>query len=367
MSARIENEYLPKSVTHPGATLAEALEERGMSQAQLSERAGRPKKTINEIIKGQAAITPETAIQLERVLGIPASFWNNRQRHYDESVARIQADEKLRSQSDWLGNFPISQMIRLGWIEKKSSKVLQLESLLSFFGISSPDEWETVCRAPWLNAAFRSSKSFETNQFALSAWLRKGEIEAASVECKPFEKTAFRDSLREMRRLVRSARKGFDVELRLQCASAGVAFVLVPLMAGVHAWGATRWLSPDKAMILMSLRGKMEDIFWFTFFHESAHIFLHGKRESFVEGLEHSSETEEKEADSFASETLISSAEWRDFVADRAQFSEDGVTSFARKMDVSPAVVVGRLHHEKHIPSSALNGLRRRIDALLSE
>ena len=80
MSNPIQNQYAPDVVSPPGETLLEILEDRGMSQAELAERTGRPKKTINEIIKGKVALTPETAIQLERVLGTPASFWNNRDR-----------------------------------------------------------------------------------------------------------------------------------------------------------------------------------------------------------------------------------------------------------------------------------------------
>jgi len=90
-----ENEYRPDEVSHPGGTLKDLLDEKGMNQAQLAERTGRPKKTINEIIKGKTGITPETSIQLERVLGAPASFWIKRQCQYDESVARRNAREKL--------------------------------------------------------------------------------------------------------------------------------------------------------------------------------------------------------------------------------------------------------------------------------
>ena len=92
-TCKIVNEYMPEAVSHPGGTLEDALEERGMSHAELAEHTGRPKKTIHKIIKGRTIITPETAIQFERVLGIPASFWSNRQRSYDVYVAR-KAEEK---------------------------------------------------------------------------------------------------------------------------------------------------------------------------------------------------------------------------------------------------------------------------------
>jgi len=87
MSNQFQNHYAPDYVSPPGETLQEILEERGMSQAELAERTGRPKKTINEIINAKAAITPETALQFERVLGVSASFWNNRERRYREALA----------------------------------------------------------------------------------------------------------------------------------------------------------------------------------------------------------------------------------------------------------------------------------------
>jgi HTH-type transcriptional regulator/antitoxin HigA len=83
-----DNQYRPDEVTPPGETLLEILEERGLTQADLAERTGRSRKSIHEIIEGKAEITPETALQLEGFLSIPASFWNQRERHYREFLAR---------------------------------------------------------------------------------------------------------------------------------------------------------------------------------------------------------------------------------------------------------------------------------------
>jgi HTH-type transcriptional regulator / antitoxin HigA len=78
----------PKYAIPPGETLRETLEAIGMTQAELADRMDRPKKTINEIIAGRASITAKTALQLERVLGISASFWNNLERNYQETKTR---------------------------------------------------------------------------------------------------------------------------------------------------------------------------------------------------------------------------------------------------------------------------------------
>jgi addiction module HigA family antidote len=362
MNARIENEYVPLNVTPPGTTLEETLEERSMSQSELAERTGRPKKTINEIVKAQAAITPETAIQLERVLGIPASFWITRQHQYDESVARAHAEERLASYTDWLKRFPVSQMASLGWIPRTGSRVSNVESLLRFFRIASPDEWETALIAPRLGISFRESAAFKTNPYALCAWLRQGEIEASAVECTEFSRHDFEHALVKVRNLVRDLPTGFDSKLVSLCARAGVAVVFVPLIKGVHAWGATRWLNTGKAMILLSLRGKYEDVFWFSFYHEAAHLLLHGKKDLFVEEDDGKRDNAEKEADDFAKVFLIDDSLWRAFVAGKKTYSAEDVAQFASKAGVSQAITVGRLQHEGRIEPSHLNHLRRKID-----
>src|SRR3954470_11203917 len=105
-----KNQYSPSEVSPPGETLLEVLEERGLTQADLAERTGRPKKTINEIAKGKAAITPETALQLERVLGVPASYWNSLEQNYRAALARKEERQRLSEHTGWLSNFPTSEL-----------------------------------------------------------------------------------------------------------------------------------------------------------------------------------------------------------------------------------------------------------------
>ena len=80
--ARQHEHWQPDWSVPPGDVLLEALEERSITQAELARRMGRPLKTINEIVKAKAAITPDTAIQLERALGVSAQFWNGLAANY---------------------------------------------------------------------------------------------------------------------------------------------------------------------------------------------------------------------------------------------------------------------------------------------
>jgi HTH-type transcriptional regulator/antitoxin HigA len=346
------NEYTPVDVSHPGGTLKDLLDEKGMNQAQLAERTGRPKKTINEIIKGKTGITPETAIQLERVLSTPASFWINRQCQYDESVARKNSQEKLKDQLDWLEKIPVKEMVKAGWIPSFKDPTEMLNGVLTFFGVNSPHQWEVVWQN--LEGVYRQSTAFEKSPEANSVWLRKGEIETEKIDCGFYDSTLFRQRLKEIRSLTRHDPEIFESRVVEGCAEAGVAVVFVPPLKGVPVYGVTRWITPEKALIQLSLRGRYEDILWFTFFHEAGHILKHGKKEVFVES-EGFTNDKEKEADAFASDFLIPTGEWRRFIQSGKYRNKQAVLAFADELDISPAIIVGRLQHESLLPHSHMN------------
>src|ERR1700722_8972307 len=102
--------FAPDYAVPPGEQLAIALEEKGMSQAELATRIGRPQKTINEIVKGKASITPDTAIQLERALGIPASIWNSLEAAYQLQLAEQRDEARLSAFTGWVEQLPISEL-----------------------------------------------------------------------------------------------------------------------------------------------------------------------------------------------------------------------------------------------------------------
>lgn len=136
-----------------------------------------------------------------------------------------------------------------------------------------------------------------------------------------------------------------------------MAVVLVPGLPKTGLSGATRWLNPDKALIQLSLRYKSNDHLWFTFFHEAAHILLHGKKELFLEGLDGIDETKEHEANVFARDRLIPPRGFASFVR-QADFSQEAITRFSESIGIAPGIVVGRLQHEGWLPHSHCNALK---------
>jgi len=361
MGRPIENQYIPDSVSLPGETLLETIEALGMSQADLADRTGRSKKMINEIIKGKAPITPRMSIELERVLGVPSSFWNNRERHYRETLARIEEDARLNEQVKWLETMPVNAMAKWGWVRKHKEKVPQLRELLSFFGIASADQWPTVTATLYRQVAFRKSEAFATDNGALMAWLRKGEMDGKAIECKPFDDKMFRKQLYTVRRLTTEPPEVFQPELTKQCALCGVAVVFVPELPKSRVSGATRWLTTDKALIQLSLRYKSDDHLWFSFFHEAGHIIRHGKREIFIESTEiEMDERKENEADRFAADVLIPRPSYNRLIK-YGSFSKAVISKFASELGIAPGIVVGRLQHDNHLPNNHYNDLKIKL------
>lgn len=351
-------QYHPTSVSPPGETLRELLEERGMTQADLAERAGRPRKTINEIMQGKAAITPETALQFELVLGIPASFWNARESRYREFLARLAEVARLAELSGWVKEFPFTEMAKRGWVASTRDPGGRAKAVLEFFGVASPEQWASVHDR--LAVSFRKSKTFKPSEKALAAWLRMGARTAERTQCEPYDENQFRRCLNEVRGLTREGPEVFQAKLQEACCLAGVAVVFVPQLKGSRANGATRWISPQKALIQLSIRYKTEDHLWFTFFHEAAHILLHKRRAVFLE-FGGQDGKEEEEADRFAADFLIPREDFSRFLSEPTP-SKAVIYEFAKEVGVSPGIVVGRLQHERLLPHNHCNDLKMKLE-----
>jgi len=347
------NKFVPDYLVTPGEVLEDYLNHLGMTQAELSDRTGLAKKTINEVIKAKSPITPETALKLERVLGRPAHFWSNLERQYQEERTRLAEKQRMKSHLKWLARVPVTAMVKLGWISGHNDKEIQLEEVLSFFGVASPDQWATVYQKH--QVAYRQTKRFEVIAEAVSAWLRQGEIQAQRLSCASFDRKQFQDVLDKIRGLTREEPDIFVPELQDLCASVGVAVVFVPELPKTGVYGATRWIG-DKAVIQLSLRYKSNDHLWFTFFHEAGHIIKHRRKDVFIEGNGVDGK-EEEEADAFARDKLIPPADLRRFLKSGCP-SLSRIEKFANSIGIAPGIVVGRLQHDGILPPNTGNKLK---------
>ncbi len=341
----------------PGELLAEELDARGMTQKELADRTGRPEQTISEIINGKKAITHDTALELDKVLGIPAHLWVNLESSYQLTQARNRELSELEQYEDWLKDFPVKDLQELGHLPTTTSKPETLQALLSFFGVASFPalrQWQES-----LLGQYRITEGTQVRQGALWAWLRVGDLEAAEIETERYNERRFRHVLVEIKNSARKPSVELLSEMESLCASAGVAFVLVKQFKGAGANGVARWLSPNKALIQMSTMRRYFDIFLFSFFHEAKHILDREKRKVFVNGV-NVDDASETDANEFAGDFLVPLEQWDQFLATEPR-SYQAVTSFAAAVGVEPGIVVGRLQTEQVVLYSHLNKVRTKF------
>jgi HTH-type transcriptional regulator/antitoxin HigA len=348
--------YEPDYAVPPGQTLQETIDAQGIDQSELAVRSGLSAKHINQVIKGVAPITHATAIRLERVTGVPARMWNNLEANYQEQRARVAEKKRMESDLDWLSTIPTKELIQRGVIDETTDKVSLLQAVLAFFGVASVEAW----KEGWSKHqfAFRKSPTFKGKDGAMATWLRLGELEAQKIPCKPFDKATFRAALDEIRKLTVQGPEVFVPRMIELCAKAGVALVLVPEIQGAPVSGAAKWLTASKAMICLNLRGKSNDRFWFTFFHEAGHILNDSKKETFID-VDYKDDPREQNANRFAATLLIPEAHDEEL---QALLSFHSVEAFADEIGIAPGIVVGRLQCEEIIPYSHLNKLKVRLD-----
>lgn len=331
----------------PGQTLLDWLERVEMTQAEFARRTRLSPKHINQVVKGGVGISPDVALAFERVTALPARYWTQLDANFQSARHKAEEAVELEQHLGLVDLFPLRALENLGVIEKSKSRLAQLRSLLSFFAVADAAALEDVWMRP---ALYRLSPAFDANQAALATWLRLAELEAAEIDTGKFDEPRCRAALNEMRAL--SALPGIEWldPLRQLAATVGIAIVILKELPGCRVNGATRWLSPDRAMIVLSLRHRRNDIFWFTLFHEMCHLIRHGKKTTFIDvkgsGI---AEELEAEADAFASKMLIPPVAAAGLAG---LTTASQVQAFAEELGVAAGIVVGRMQHDGYIPHS---------------
>ena len=330
--------FTPDYAIPPGETLKETMESLEMNQKELAKRTGLTVQSLNRIFKGEQPINYETAGKLELVTGVPARFWNDLEAQYREQLEKIKELESLKNNLDWLKTIPVSELQKRGLIAQPKEKSEQVREVLKFFGVSSVSAWEKIWTEP--KVAARRSPCFESIPGHAATWIRQGEIIAQKIDCKPFDKKLFRVALSKIRELTIERPEVFIPIMQKVCSDTGVAVALVPEMKKVPWSGATKWINPNKAMILINLRGKREDKFWFSFFHEAGHIVNDNKKNLYIN--DNGNDPVEQRADKFA-ESILFPGKCRDVIP--MLRSKQKIISFSKEIGLSPGIVAGQFQH----------------------
>lgn len=340
-------ESKPDYIVPPGRYLAEHLDVFHISKTDLSSRSRVSIDVINDILSGKSALRPETAMAFEMVLGVPAKLWLGLENSYQLKLAYNKKLKWAKSVQSWSNQFPVDNLVRYGFIEKPNNKSEAVLSLLRFFGVESIDSWK--CKYDNISVAY-SHLEENLSVASVSTWLRIAELEIKEQDIFDYNQEAFHGILSEIRRLII---KPFDKvwpKVISLCNSVGVGVSLTESISNDTLLGAAWWYSPSIAVIQVNPNQLIDNKFWFTFFHEAAHLLFHEKKIKNLKRIYVDTESDivnesEIQANEFASNMLISKEAWVEFTT-RYDGSKKEVIEFSKKHKISTSIVLGILKRE---------------------
>ena len=341
--------------TPPGATIKEQLNDRGMSQKEFAARMDMSEKHISRLINGDVQLTPETSVKLEMVLGVPAKFWNNLEAIYREKLIKAEAENAMDVDVEIAKQFPYSEMAKFGWVPKTREAKEKVVNLRMYFEVVN---LSLLGSAQITRIACRRLAITEKSDLALMAWAQEAKIRARGIQTAPINVNGLISAMPELRKMTALNPKEFCPKIKKCLADCGIALVFLPHLKGSFLQGAS-FMDGNKIVVGLTARGKDADKFWFSLFHELAHIVL-----GHVGQPNEISEEDEKAADKWSGDTLIISEAFEAFRKDR-DYSERSVLQFAKEQEIAPGIVVGRMQMEGMIRYNMLNNLKEKYEIIV--
>jgi HTH-type transcriptional regulator/antitoxin HigA len=323
-----------------------------MSQKEFAIRMNLSQKHVSNLINGTVQLTVDVANRLEMVLGVSAQFWNNLESRYREKLVKVAAENKMAKEIEIVKKLPYQQMAKLGWIHPTRNYEERVIHSRKFFEIVDLSLLENNLLIPQI--ACRRLSENEKADYALLAWSVQVKKEARLIETKNFSKMKFQAALAPIRAMTLKSPSDFQPKLQRLLADCGVALVFLPHLESSFLHGAT-FVDGKKIVVGLTTRGKAADKFWFSLFHELAHILNNHL------DIDRDVEFAEQEADRIASDLLLPPEDLQEFIS-KKDFSQESILSFAQTCGVAPGIVVGRLQKEGRIPYSVMNHLKEQYE-----
>lgn len=331
-----EKENYPMDLPDPVDAIRFRMEQQGLKAKDLIRLIGSASK-VSEVLSGQRELSKTMIRNLSTGLGIPAEIL------LQETGAKLPPDTALTEGR----HFPIAEMVRRGWFPGFKGTVseakLQLEDLISNF-LGSLDSKSLL---PALNRQhIRDGRTH--NQYALNAWRIRVANLALNEPLPAYKSGSVTEKL--MRTIAGLSYLDAGPQLaREYLNKCGIHMIVERHLPKTRLDGAAIRLPDGSPLVALTLRYDRLDHFWFTLFHELAHVALHLDKtdiDVFFDDLTDASKSKyEREADDFATDALIANATWRSSKLSIASSPQE-IIAFAGKLGISPAIPAGRLRFE---------------------
>ena len=247
---------------------------------------------------------------------------------------------------------PFREMVKFGWVPEAKEDTEKVTTLRKFFGVVG---LSILGNEQITRIACRRLAITEKSDMALIAWAQEAKNEARDIRTAPINMKELISIMPELRKMTVLEPKEFCPQLKKCLADCGIALVFLPHLRGSFLQGAS-FPDGNKIVVGLTARGKDADKFWFSLFHELAHIVL-----GHVGQPHGTSEEDEKAADKWAGDILIPHEDLEAFKRNK-EYSERSVLQFAKVQGIAPGIVVGRMQLEGMIQYSALNHLKEQYE-----
>lgn len=334
----------------PGATIKEQLDDRNMSQKEFAKRMDMSEKHISKLINGEVLLTTDMALNLEMVLGLPASFWSNLESLYREKLAKVIVENEMDEDIKISKKFPYKDMVRNAWVEDARNETEIVINLRKYFEVV---KLELLDLNLLPSIACRRMAVHEKADYALFAWAQKAKLEARNIETSSINLKVLEKSISDIRNMTSDDPKTFCSKLVDIFASNGIALVFLPHIDGSFLHGAT-FYDGKKIVIGLTVRGKDADRFWFSLFHEVGHIL-----KGHIDQTLGTTDQDEKDADEYSKEILIPHNQYKGFI-DSKDYSKSSIINFSKHVGIDSGIVVGRLQKDGYIDYSWHNDLKKK-------
>ena len=330
---------------HPGVTLQKYIDKSGMSRKELALRSGTTEKHICTILNGSRNISVSFARKLGYVFE-NSRFWINLQSEYDDYELKIQEENSV-TQEELSVLKPLRKIIE-SYIESGYlSHGSDVETILSMRAILNVSN---LLMIPQIsdNAVYRKqrSSSVKVDPYVVFAWQRLCELEAEKIELQnDLNLNLLLDNLPMIKSMMFGDIDDGISTLQGIFAKCGIAFQVVRNFRGAPVQGYIKKIHDQQIIMCLTLRGQRADTFWFTLFHEIAHVIYGDYSNQFIDFLSSIGESEAR-ADKFACDYLIDSASYNDFLSSNDVISWESIKGLAAENGVQPFIVLGRLQKD---------------------
>ena len=351
--------FEPDWVVPPGASINNLLNKLEIEKDEIAESLNLTVIQMNQLISGKQRITSEIAQGLANILGGSVNFWLKRDEIYVSELDRLNMDSNVEVES-WIKSLPLNYLSDYGWVERDSNPQKFESRILAFFDCDSFSEWKAINSDRLEAVLFRSSKSYEKNEINTLVWKWIGEKQALERTLPKFNRERFIKVLPSVKQISSLQSPKMIIErIRERIEPTGVTVTTAKAPPGCRACGATWLLESGNPLIHLSFRHRSNDHFWFTFFHEAAHIALnHNEHQLIRKNLSTLDlDAKEIEANRLAASIIIPDEIWKGLI--QSDLSDKTIINYARKAGIAVGVIVGQLQRAKILKFNTKTYLKR--------